>query len=79
VPQAVRQRLWFHHDGALAQYGEDVQQQLNVRRWIGHGELTAWSLWSLDLTPMDFILWRYLKEHIYTVLPRTVKDFMARL
>jgi hypothetical protein len=40
VPLAVRQRLWFHHDGVPAHYGEDIQQWLNAtypERWIGRG------------------------------------------
>jgi hypothetical protein len=35
--------------------------------------------WSLDLTLMDFFQWRHLKEHVYAVPPRTVKDIMTRL
>jgi hypothetical protein len=45
VPLAVRQRLWFEHNGAVAHYGEDVQQWLKATypgRWIGHGGPIAW-------------------------------------
>jgi hypothetical protein len=28
---------------------------------------------------MDFLLWGHLKEHVYAVPPRTVKDLVARL
>jgi hypothetical protein len=30
VPLALRQRLWFEHDGPLELYGEDVQELLNA-------------------------------------------------
>jgi hypothetical protein len=31
VPLAVRQKLWFQHDWAWAQYREDVQQWAYVK------------------------------------------------
>jgi hypothetical protein len=68
VPLAVRQRLWFQHDGARAHYGEDVRQWLNATypgRWIGRGGPIAWPPRSSDLTPMDFFfffLWGHLQE-----------------
>jgi hypothetical protein len=82
VPLAVRQVLWFQHDGAPAHYGEGVQQWLNATcpgRWIGCGGLIAWPLLLSDLTPMGFFLWGHLKEQVYAVPPRTMKDLMARL
>jgi hypothetical protein len=57
VPLAVRQRLWFQHDGAPAHYGEDVRHWLYATypvRWIGRGGPIAWPPRSPDLTPMDF-------------------------
>jgi hypothetical protein len=33
-PLAVRQKLWFQHDGAPAHYGEDVRQWLDVTTCI---------------------------------------------
>jgi hypothetical protein len=82
VPLAVRQRLWFQHDGAPAHYGEDVRQCLNAtypRRWIGCEGLIARPPRSPDLTPMEFFLWGNLKEQIYAVPPWTSEDFVARL
>jgi hypothetical protein len=81
VPLAVRQRLWFQHDGAPAHYGEDVRQWLNATypgRWIGRGGPIAWPLRSPDLTPMDFFLWGHLKEQVYAIPPRTIEDLVAR-
>jgi hypothetical protein len=57
MPLAVRQRLWFQHDGAPAHYGEDIRQWLNATypgRWIGPGGPTAWTPRSPELTPMIF-------------------------
>lgn len=33
-----------------------------------------WSPWSPDLTPPDFLLWRFLKERIYSNNPRNMVD-----
>jgi hypothetical protein len=82
VPLAVRQRLWFQHDGAPACYGEDVRQWLNVTypgRWIERRRSIAWPPRSPDLTPMDFFLWGHLKEQVYAVPPRTIEDLVVRL
>jgi hypothetical protein len=79
---AVRQRLWFQYDGALAHCGKDVWQWLDVtypRRWTGHRALTAWPPWLLDLTLKIIFLWGHKKRHIYAVSMRTVKDLMVRL
>jgi hypothetical protein len=83
VPLAVRQRLWFLHDGAPAHLGEDVQQWVDViypRRWTRHRGPNAWLPLSLDVTPMDFVcVWGgHLKEDVYAVLPRTIEDLVAR-
>jgi hypothetical protein len=67
VPLAVRQSLWFQHDGAPAHCGEDVRQWLNATypgRRIGHGGPIAWPPRSPDLTRMDFFLWGHLKEQV---------------
>jgi hypothetical protein len=34
---------------------------------------------SPNLTLMDFSLWGHLKECVYAVTPKTIKDLMARL
>jgi hypothetical protein len=39
----------------------------------------AWSPPSLDVTPMDFLMWGHVKEHVYAVPTRTVEDLVARL
>jgi hypothetical protein len=82
VPRAVKQRLWFQHDGALANCGEDVQQWLNAAcpgRWIGRGGPIAWPPRSPDQTPMYFFLWGHLKEQVYAVPPRTIEDLVTRI
>jgi hypothetical protein len=45
----------------------------------GHRGLIAWPPWLLDLTVANVFLWEHLKEYVYAVPPRTMKDLMARL
>lgn len=65
--------MWFQHDGVPVQYGEDMQQWLNMTypgRWIGCRGLIAWLLWSLSLS---IFLWRHLKD----VYVRTIEDLLT--
>lgn len=41
--------------------------------------MLAWPPQSLDVTPIDFLMWGHVKEHLYAVPPRTVDDLVARL
>jgi hypothetical protein len=69
---AVRQRLWFQHDGARVGYGVDVQQWLNTayaERLTGHRGPIAWHpLLSCG---------GHLKEHVYAVPLRTIEVLLA--
>jgi hypothetical protein len=81
APPAVRQNLWFKHDGAPASWGQDVRRWSDAtysRRCIGCRRTIAWLSQSPDLTPMDCFLRGYLKENIYAVPPRTFDDIVAR-
>jgi hypothetical protein len=45
-----------------------VRQILDRRilnSWIGRGGPINWPATSPDLTPLDYFLWRYLKNYIY--------------
>jgi hypothetical protein len=39
--------------------------------------MIAWPPLSPDLSPMDFSLWRHLKENMHAVLPRNIEDLEA--
>jgi hypothetical protein len=36
-------------------------------RWVGRGGPIAWPPRSPDLTPLDFLLWGYVKNIVYQV------------
>jgi hypothetical protein len=71
----------FQQDGVAPHFHNDVPEYLNVeqpRRSIGRaGErdecFMKWPPRSPDLTPSDFFLWGYIKDHVYVpLLPRDV-------
>jgi hypothetical protein len=48
-------------------------------RWIGRGGLVAWPPRSPDLTPLDFILWRYVKNIVYQVKINDLQHLKASI
>ena len=67
----------FQQDGAPPHFHFDVRAHLIVNlpgRWIGrdsHNEssLLTWPPRSPDLTPCDFFLWGYIKDHMCCTCP----------
>ncbi|KAJ8887785.1 hypothetical protein PR048_014003 [Dryococelus australis] len=56
VPLAVRQQLWFQHDGAHPHCDVNFRNCVNQRfhnHWIGRGGPVSWRPRSPDLTPMN--------------------------
>ncbi|GBM92027.1 hypothetical protein AVEN_5491-1 [Araneus ventricosus] len=46
---------------------------------IGYGGFQEWSPRSPDMTPMDFFLWGYLKQHVYVTSPPTLQDLQRHI
>ena len=75
LPRAAE--LWFMQDGASSHYATIVRNVLYAHftdRWIGRRGTIDWPPRSCDLTPMDFFLWGYLKDLVYSQSPRTLAD-----
>ena len=63
-----RRDMIFQLDVAPAHWGLQVHAFLNDKfreRWIGRSGPTAWSPRSLDITPLDFFLWVYVKTEVF--------------
>lgn len=61
----TRQRMWFQHDKALANFALIIRNFLDQYyngRWIGRRGPVNWHACSPDLTSPDFYLWGYLKK-----------------
>ncbi|GBL99202.1 hypothetical protein AVEN_140669-1 [Araneus ventricosus] len=59
----------FQQDGDPPQYGNIVLEFLDKtfpQRWIGRGAVMAWPPRSPAITPLDFYLWGYVKQHVYS-------------
>ncbi|GBN19854.1 hypothetical protein AVEN_114561-1 [Araneus ventricosus] len=59
----------FQQNGAPPHYGNIDREFLNTRfpqRWIGRDAVMAWPLRSPDITPLDFYLWGYVKQQVYS-------------
>lgn len=61
-------QIWFQQDGAPAHYSANVKEfcDANFYGWIGRGGNIAWPARSPDHNPMDFFVWPYLKNKVYT-------------
>lgn len=61
-PLNIYKNTWFQYDGAPPRYMLRVRRYLDVQfpnSWIGRSGPVAWPARSLDLNPLDFILWGY--------------------
>ncbi|GBM46118.1 hypothetical protein AVEN_66274-1 [Araneus ventricosus] len=77
TPRTVRSRLChqfpegviFQQDGAPPHHDNIVREFLDKtfpQRWIGRGAVMAWPPRSPDITSLDFYLWGYVKQHVYS-------------
>ena len=72
----------YLHDGASAHIHKRVREFLNEQfgdDWIGRNGPHPWPARSPDLNPLDFYLWGYLKNYVYSVLIKTQKQPEQRI
>lgn len=81
IPTLKRRRICsstvFQQDGAPPHWSLRVRNLLNQTfkdRWIGRNGPIAWPARSPDLTPLDYFLWGYVKELVYSREPKTIAD-----
>jgi hypothetical protein len=76
-------RIHFQQDGAPPPYLEEVREYLNIRfpgRWIGRAAPLAWPYCFSDLTPLEFFLWRFVKDRVFVPpLPANVAELRTRI
>ena len=62
--------MYFQHDGAPPHSSREVRNFLNYRfpgQWIGRGGPHNWPARSPDLSPLDYCVWGWMKELVYSV------------
>lgn len=82
VPLQIRNNMWFMHDGAPPHFSVIVREYLDNRfpnQWIGRGGPFPWPPRSPDLNPLDFFLWGYLKDLVYTTPVQTREELLERI
>ena len=74
VRKGIKDTIIFQQDGAPAHYSKEVREWLKWNlpgRWIERRGPIEWAPRSPDLSPLDFFLWGYLKQKVYS---KPVKD-----
>lgn len=93
IPLNQRQEAWFQMDGAPAHYGLNVINWCNnnfPRRWIGRLRVpgegyvptrgpAAWPPRSPDLNVLDFFVWGFLVDLVYSTPVDTREELVVRI
>ena len=77
-----RRGMYFQHDGALPHFSREVRNFLNYRfpgRWIGRGGPHNWPARSLDLSLLDYCVWGWMKELVYSAKVGTRDALLGRI
>ena len=62
--------MCFQHDGAPPHFSREVRNFQNYRfpaRWIGQDGTHNWLARSPDLSPLNYCVWGWMKEMVYSV------------
>jgi len=73
--------MYFQHDGA-PHFSRGVRNFLNYLfpgRWIGRGGPHNWPARSPDLSPLDYCVWGWMKELVYSVKVGTRDALLGRI
>jgi hypothetical protein len=71
------EHFYFQQDGAPPHYHQDVRTYLDETvpgQWIGQRGAVEYPPRSPDVTPLDFYLWRTLKDMVYCRKPATGRN-----
>lgn len=82
IPLQQIRTMWWQQDGAPPHFARQVTEHLDEvyrGRWIGRNGPILWPPRSPDITPLDFFLWGYLKDIVYTIEPRNLEDLKNRI
>ena len=80
--QILNNKMIFQQDGAPPHFSKEVRAWLNETfngRWIGRGGPISWTPRSLDLMPLKFFLWGYIKTKVYKTRVNDIADLNERI
>ena len=84
APQLEEFQPWiiFQQDGAAPHWGSDVRRFLDAafpNRWIGRDGPTPWPPRSRGITCLDFFLWGYVKDKVFSTPVSDITNLKARI
>lgn len=82
VRKRIQRRVIFQQDGAPPHFDRKVREWLNQKfpgKWIGRRGPIEWAPRSPDLTPLDFFLWGYLKQKVYSTPVPNLAELKRRI
>jgi len=84
VPHLEEFQPWiiFQQDGAPPHWGSHVRRFLEAtfpNRWIGRDGPTPWPPRSPYITPLDFFLWGYVKDNVFSTPVPDITNLKARI
>ena len=84
APQLEEFQPWiiFQQDGAPPHWGSHVRRFLDAtfpNRWTGRDCQTPWPPRSPDITALDFFLWGYVKDKVFSTPFPAIRNLEARI
>lgn len=82
VPLSRLPLMWYQQDGAPAHSSSRARNWLDATfqaQWIGRHGPVNWPARSPDLSPLDFFLWGYVKDRVYTTETKTSDELKAKI
>lgn len=81
IPDDERRSIIFQQDGAPAHNTNVVMNFLrnNYNGLIANNSATPWPARSPDLTPCDFFLWGFVKDHVYAERVHSLEELQNRV
>ena len=64
--------IWFQQNGAIAEATLSILRPVFEDRIISHRAAVVWPPRSCELTPLDYYLWRAVKDQCYADKPETI-------
>ncbi|GBL73407.1 hypothetical protein AVEN_159418-1 [Araneus ventricosus] len=76
--------MQFHNfrEVSSPHYGNIAREFLDTtfpQRWIGRCAVMAWPPRSPDITPLDFYLWGYVKQYVYSESINDINHLKQRI
>jgi len=74
--------MYFQHDRAPPHSSREVRNFMNSRfsgQWIGRGGPHNWPARSPELSPLDYCVWEWMKELVYSVKVVMQDELLGRI